>query len=45
MLSTRYTYQILMKISMLGTELFRVDGQTDGHDEVNSYFSQLYELV
>jgi hypothetical protein len=37
-----------MKIVPVGAELFdadggRTDGQTDGHDETNSRFSQFYE--
>jgi hypothetical protein len=27
-----------MKIRLLGSELFRADRQTDGHDEANSHF-------
>jgi len=29
-----------MKIRPVGAELFHEDGQTDGHDEANSRFSQ-----
>ena len=29
-----------MKIRPVGAELFRGDGQTDGHDEANSRFSR-----
>jgi hypothetical protein len=32
-----------MKIRSVGAELFREDGRTDSHDEVNSRFSQLCE--
>ena len=31
-----------MKIRLVGYELFRADGQTDGRDEPNSLFSQYY---
>jgi hypothetical protein len=30
-----------IKIRSVGAELFRVDGQTDGHDEATSRFSPL----
>ena len=30
-----------MKIRPVGAELFHADGQTDGHDEVSSGFSQI----
>ena len=29
-----------MEIRPVGVELFHADGWTDGHDEVNSHFSQ-----
>jgi hypothetical protein len=32
-----------MNIRSAGAELFRADGQTDGHDEANSRFSQFCE--
>jgi len=32
-----------MKISPVGAEMFRVDGQTDRHDEANNCFSQFCE--
>ena len=32
-----------MKIRPLGAELFRADGQTEGHDDVNSRFTQFGE--
>jgi len=32
-----------MKIRSVGAELFHADGQTDGHDEGNSRFSQFCE--
>jgi hypothetical protein len=34
-----------MKIHPIGAELFYADGQTDGHDEINSRSSQFYEKV
>jgi hypothetical protein len=34
-----------MKIRPAGAELFYADGQTDGHDEANSRFSQFCERV
>jgi len=33
----------LMKIRTVIAELFLADGRTDGHDEANSRFTQLYE--
>ena len=33
----------LFKIRPMRAELFHADGQTDGHDEANSCFSQLCE--
>ena len=32
-----------MKMCLLGADLCHVDRGTDGHDEVNSRFSQFYE--
>jgi hypothetical protein len=32
-----------MKIRPVGAELFHADGQTNGHDEANSRFSQFCE--
>ena len=29
-----------MKVRVVGAEFFRADGQTGGHDEANSRFSQ-----
>jgi len=34
-------YEILMKIRPVEAEFFRVDGQTDRHDEADSHFSQI----
>ena len=34
-----------MKISPVGAELFRADGQTDSHDEANNHFPQFPERV
>jgi hypothetical protein len=34
-----------MKFRPLGEELFHADGRTDGHDEANSYFSQIFVKV
>ena len=31
----------LMKIRLMGAELFHADGQTDGHDEAKSSLSQI----
>jgi hypothetical protein len=33
----------IRKIRPVGAELFYADGQRDGHDEVNSHFSQCCE--
>ena len=35
--------QNFMKLRPVGAELFHADGQTDGHDEGNSRFSQFCE--
>jgi hypothetical protein len=32
-----------MKIRSVGAGLFQADGETDGHDEANSLFSQFCE--
>ena len=32
-----------IKICLVGVELFHADGRTDGHDKVNSRFSQFCE--
>ena len=34
---------VFMNIRPVGAELFRVDRQTDGHDETNNHLSQFYE--
>jgi hypothetical protein len=34
-----------MKILPVETELFHADGQTNGHDEANSRFSQFFEVA
>jgi len=34
-----------MKILPVGAELLQAEGQTDGHDAVNSLFSQFFEFV
>jgi len=36
-------YSNLIKIRLVGTELFYADGRTDRHDETNSRFSQFCE--
>jgi hypothetical protein len=35
----------LIKIRLVGAELFHADRQTDGHDEANSRFSQFCENI
>jgi len=32
-----------MKIRPVGAEFFHVDGRTDGHDEVNRRFTQIWK--
>jgi hypothetical protein len=34
-----------MKICVVVAELLHADGQTDGHDEPNSYFPQFVECA
>jgi hypothetical protein len=38
-------YQISWKSTHWEPSCFREDGKTDGHDEANSRFSQMYELA
>jgi hypothetical protein len=38
-------YSNFMKIRAVGAELYHADGQTEGHDEANSRFSQICERV
>ena len=34
-----------MEVLSMGAELFHGDGQTEGHEEASSRFSQFYELA
>jgi len=38
-------YQNFKKIRPVGSELFHGNGQSDRHDDANSHFSQICELL